>query len=130
MNSEVRHTTRPARRRRMRVAAALTGAACLAGGTGVLAAAPAYAGTNGQEVRVGGARVSYKVSVKGTNQNGNYAEWGFHHVTSTHGFIVTTGWWWKGVVNIHAITNNGLMEVSTYCDVPTTSPANITNCPL
>lgn len=130
MNSEVRHTTRPTRRRRMRVAAALTGAACLAGGTGVLTATPAYAGTNGQQVRVGGARVSYRVSVKGDNQNGRYVQWGFHHVTSQHGFIVTTGWWWKGVVNIHAITNNGLMEVSTYCSVPTDYPSNVYDCPL
>lgn len=114
MNSVAKSTTR---RKSMRVATALTGMTFAAGAAGAIAAAPAYAGTNGQQVQVCGMRVSYHVTVSGPNQNGYNNVWS-GHVTNANGCITTYGYWWKGRVLIYAVSTNGLIGTSKYCTVP------------
>ncbi len=122
MNSVVKSTTR---RKSMRVATALTGMTLAAGAAGATIATPAYAGTNGQEIRVCGMRASYQFMASGPNQNGVNVVYS-HHVTSN--CITTTGWYWKGRIYLYAVSTNGILGVSKYCTVPKSYPTNVYAC--
>ncbi len=122
MNSVVKSTTR---RKSMRVATALTGMTLAAGGVGAVVATSAYAGTNGQEIRVCGMRTSYQFLASGPNQNGTNVVYS-HHVTGT--CITTTGWFWKGRIRLYAVSNNGIMGISKFCTVPKSYPTDVYAC--
>lgn len=122
MNSVVKST---ARRKSMRVATALTGITLAAGGAGAVMATPAYAGTNGQEIRVCGMRTSYQFMASGPNQHGENVVYS-HHVTGN--CITTTGWYWKGRIYLYAVSTNGILGVSKYCTVPKDYPTNVYAC--
>lgn len=122
MNSAVKSTTR---RKSMRVATALTGMTLAAGVAGVVVAAPAYAGTNGQQIRVCGLRKSYHVQVSGPNQNGTNVVWEGH---AEGNCITTTGFWWKGRLFLYAASTNYVIAMDKYCTVPKNYPTDVYAC--
>jgi hypothetical protein len=69
----------------------------------VVPTSSAFAGTNGQQIKVtfvgvGASNVS-TVTIKGRNQGGSKATWYGIAPTSNHS-ETTTGWWWAGPVSI------------------------------
>jgi hypothetical protein len=80
----------------------------------VVSTSSAYAGTNGQQIRVTfegpGASSVNTVTIKGHNQRGQKATWYGIAPASNHS-ETTTGWWWAGPVSI--ATNNSSYSCST-----------------
>ncbi|MGA5069066.1 hypothetical protein ACPB9E_35745 [Streptomyces exfoliatus] len=86
----------------LRRSAAASGALALAA-LGVLGGAhPAAAGTNGQQIVFHDSRGTvWSVRIKGTNQDGQYAEQCFN---TNHTDTCLSGWWWKGRINVTGYT--------------------------
>jgi hypothetical protein len=113
---------RPARKKAVRLAVAVTGIAGLAGGT--LAPAPAYAGTNGQQVKVCDSLNFMKFALRGTNQNGRPAYTGYRSSSFYSNCVEFTGYWWKGPLTVYwGSPNVGLNFVykSIKSDLPSTN---------
>lgn len=110
------------RRKAMRVATVLTGMTGLVGGFAV-AANPAYAGTNGQELEVCGIPKDWDLYISGYNQRNSYVIYGPVAVTKA-GCATTTGWWWKGPAFVEIYQPFGSYEYKSI-SVPTHYPTNV-----
>ena len=76
---------------------------------GLPSAQPAYAGINGDQVRVylvdgPGVQITY-MAVSGYNQHDSYVEWKSYPFARE---AKTTNWWWKYSVNTWVILSNGV----------------------
>jgi hypothetical protein len=80
----------------------------------VVPTSSAFAGTNGQQIRVSfegpGASSVNSVTIKGRNQGGHAVTW-YGLQPSSNYSETTTGWWWAGPVTI--ATNNGYYSCTT-----------------
>ncbi|MEU8620199.1 hypothetical protein [Streptomyces sp. NPDC048623] len=105
-----------------RTTAAIGGALATATALTALTAAPAFAGTNGQQIAFNDRQGTvYSVQISGQNQNG---DWTVHcfNTPSTNNYL--SGWWWKGTTHIVANTDGncgadgGVEKANFYTDVP------------
>lgn len=92
----------------------------------VVPTSSAFAGTNGQEIRVTyigpGASSVGSVTIKGRNQGGHKVTW-YGIQPSSNESETTTGWWWAGPVSIS--TSYGCSTMATTITVPTDYPSNV-----
>jgi hypothetical protein len=112
---------RTARKKAVNLAVVMTGMASLAAG-GLLTAAPADAGTNGQQVKVCDSLPYKSFSLRGTNQNGQHASTHFRY-TGDNNCVEFTGWWWKGRLTIASGSPEAQLNFyySIKADLPSTN---------
>jgi len=61
---------------------------------------PAFAGTNGQQLRLSNVCYAQSVRVIGSNQNGKWTDITFSVNPNQCGNVELKGWWWKGTVYV------------------------------
>jgi hypothetical protein len=83
---------------------------------GTIPSAPAYAGTNGQQLSVYVGASATSITIEGRNQYNQWVTW----TSSTKSFHTfgTTNWWWKGTVTI-TVFFGGSSRRTCSANVPT-----------
>jgi hypothetical protein len=112
------------RGKKMRVAAALTGVAALAMAGTMPTATAAYAGTNGQKVRICGLiPPSFSVYLTGYNQNGVLTKTGWRRAFPNSCWAFTNYWWRGSLYIFYRSTADGSTYVQ-WRSVPKSASGN------
>lgn len=107
----------PKTTRMARMAIRLGVVAAIAAGGGVASAAPAVAGSNGQQVYIDGGPSKGFATLIGPNQHDSTT------VSPTiwlddNGYGQLNNWWWKGNVEVHIWNRDGSYTGARRCAVP------------
>ncbi|WBB73202.1 hypothetical protein O7602_26535 [Micromonospora sp. WMMD1128] len=92
------------------------------------AAAPAFAGSNGQQIAFNYNGPSYGfVYLEGWNQDGNWV-YSPSIQLDYYGYGQLDGWWWRGSVTVKFYNSNGTFARGSNCNVPTDQWGDWTYC--
>jgi hypothetical protein len=94
----------------------------------VVPTSSAFAGTNGQQIRVTfegpGASSVNAVTIKGHNQGGHKVTW-YGLQASSNDSETTTGWWWAGPVTIATAYGCSTLTDTSTVTIPTDYSSNV-----
>ncbi|WBB73203.1 hypothetical protein O7602_26540 [Micromonospora sp. WMMD1128] len=100
-----------------RLVTATTAVLALSAGGSLFAAAPAFAGSNGQQIYVSWGPAWGRATIDGFNQDGQYVHSPSIQLGGT-GYGSLSGWWWKGEVEIAYYNLDGTSRDYWKCQVP------------